>query len=152
MPAPTGPFLPIVEVIPIEPNLTWEEFCSDPLKLFKSFSEHFAVEAKILQSSTPTYSSPDTPPPEERSKLWIKTSWPYGIGYLIGGEYQMDYGMSKYPVGIPFLERDINLTPAKDYITKMNADEIQQGGLWATGSSGVNKYNWYIFQPPTITI
>ncbi len=41
----------------------------------------------------------------------------------------MDYGMSGYPVGVPFMQEDSKMVPMPDYVTKLGDSEINKYGL-----------------------
>lgn len=143
-------FLRLVLLNVKEPFLKWEDFCTDPKSLFEAFSQYYAVEAKFLENIPSIIISEDVPTPEDRSKIWIKTSAPYGIGILIEGEYQMDYGMQGYPVGTPFLHSSIS--PLIEGLTKLTSQEITDYGLTDTVSGAKKRMSWYLFIPPTISV
>lgn len=144
--------LPYLAIVPIknaiEEGVTWEDYAADPLKLFADFARFFAVQASSVNDNI--IRSNDVPLAKDRNKLWIKTSWPYGIGALIDGVYKMNYAINGYPVGVPFMAYPI--VPAQDYIREMGAQELQDAGITDTKSDAVKRMKWYIFQPPEINI
>lgn len=145
--ASTDLFLPLVALKPSEPNLTWEQFCSDPIKLFEEFANRYIVDANALKSSVAAVKNDNIPEPVDRGKIWIKTSWPYAIGVVIDGKYKMDWGLSGYPANTPFLWKEANISPVPGFIHKLTSDEIAAYGIADTTGSDEEKLSWYIFEP-----
>lgn len=145
--ASSDSFLALVPLSPKEPNLTWEEVCSDPMKLFEEFARRFVVDAKSFKSLVLAVKNDNVPEPSDRSKIWIKTSWPYGIGIVIDGTYKMDWGLSEYPVDTPFLRKESDMEPLKEFVRQLTSDEIANYGLTNTSGSHKDKMKWFIFEP-----
>jgi hypothetical protein len=146
-------FLKLTTLKPIEPKLTWEEFCSDPMLLFKAFADIYIVDASELKSNVQIIKSATTPPAGSRTAIWVKTSWPYAIGVFVDGKYQMNYGMTGYPVDIPFLKKDKDmLPPLKAYVSKLTDNEIAAYGFQNTTGSDPEHMSWYMFSPPPIEL
>ena len=138
-------FLRLIPLNPIEPFLSWEDYCENPSMLLAKFAELYGVEAKFLSDIPSISISGDVPPPEDRSKIWIKTSKPYGIGLMIEGKYQMDYGMNGIPVNTPFLHKDFNVLFLG--LRKLTSQEITDFGLTDTVAGAKKRMAWYIFEP-----
>lgn len=142
-------FLKLVALEGIEPLKTWETFCESPDALFKEFASRFAVDAGDLNTVS-IIKSTNIPGPENRSKLWIKTSWPYGIGVAIGGVYQMDWGLSGYPANTPFLHAEITDIPGPELIKIPDSDLVSYG-ITNTVPGAEDRMFWYLFTPPEIS-
>lgn len=148
-------FLKLIALKAIDPNLTWENFCESPIKLFEGFTEHFGVEAKFLDNLPQVIVTAKTPSANDRSKLWIKTSWPYAIGVFIDGEYKFDYGLSGFPVGIPFLYLFTPAVPIPAGVEEISAADLVLFGMTNTNTDitvATKRKKWYIFQPETVTV
>lgn len=144
-------FLKIVALRSIEPNLTWEQFCQKPYLLLKAFAENFAVEGKFLDNLPAILFSSETPQAADRSKIWIKTSKPYGIGVFIDGAYQMDWGMSNLQANVPFLANPNDVDPNIQGLGIMSDEDITQFGIPQTTVGAGTRYRWYMFKPGEIT-
>lgn len=145
-------FFRLTMLKPIEPNLTWEEFCRSPMLLFSKFADMYIVDASELKSDVQILKSATIPPADSRTAVWIKTSWPYAIGVFTDGKYQMDYGLSGYPVNTPFLKRDKDMVaPYKEHVSKLTDVEIANFGIQNTTGNHEDHMSWYMFQPPAIT-
>lgn len=145
--ASTDLFLELTPLEPKEPNITWEDLCSDPMKLFKEFARRYIVNANSLKSSTAAIKSDNIPEPVDRGKIWIKTSWPYAIGVVIDGTYKMDWGLSGYPANMPFLWKESKMSPVPGNIHKLTTDEITAFGIVDTTGTDPEKLSWFIFEP-----
>lgn len=133
---------------------SWPKFLNCPSILFKYIADHFFVSIKDTDLPIGVIISDDVPSGSNRRKLWMKTSWPYGMGFLIEGQYRIDYGITGFPVNIPFLHKEIE--PAYDYVNKLTEEEILTYGLSNMKPSDSDDYtqimHWYIFNPPEISI
>jgi hypothetical protein len=100
------------------------------------------------------YVSDNIPPPEKRGSIWIKTSYPYGIGILGDGEWRMDYGMNNFPVGTPFLFNPAEYPAIPGGIRIFSSTDLEKMGIadTETGSAVTNRHRWAIFEPDKITI
>lgn len=130
----------------------WPQMCNDPLVFLKEIAKRLFVSIDPNRISDNTIISPSIPGAGDRSKLWIKTSWPYGVGFIANGEYQMDYGASGYPVGIPFLHQSISPKPA--YVTELGDLKLKEFGMeeMQTKTTATKRMFWYIFEPPAIPV
>lgn len=144
-------FLRLTPLKPIDPAVKWEDYCTDPMLLFKAFSSFFVVDATELKSTIPLIRSSTRPSADQRNAIWIKTSWPYGIGVFIDGAYQMDWGLSGYPENQPFLMKpaDIGATLPGN-VTKLSDAQITEFGLTKTTGEHANKMEWYLFTPADV--
>jgi hypothetical protein len=130
----------------IEPfPTTFKGLCDSPLSLLsfilKSIVFSVDVENKIIiQEEKPTGA--------DKKLLWIKTSWPYGIGMMIEGEYKMDYGMCGFPVNTPFLHASI--AQSYDGLKKLTDSELGEFGIAPTTGTSANKMFWYLLTPPNL--
>jgi hypothetical protein len=142
-----------VEVLKdIELSSSWPQMCNDPLVFLKEIARRLFVPIDTDKISENIIISPNIPSAENRSKLWVKTSWPYGVGFIANGEYQMDYGASGYPVGIPFLRQSISPKPA--YVTELGDLKLKEFGMedMQTKTTASKRMLWYIFEPPAIQV
>ena len=142
-----------VEVLKdVELSSSWPQMCNDPLVFLKEIARRLFVPIDTDKISENIIISPNIPSAENRSKLWVKTSWPYGVGFLANGEYQMDYGASGFPVKIPFLHK--NILPKPAYVTEVGTLKLKEFGMESmeTNSEAPNRMFWYIFEPPRISI
>lgn len=138
--------LRIEEINGIEPIPSWGSLCKTPQTLLTEIAKRL-VAVGTLQD-TNLIISDKVPTSKERRKIWIKTSWPYGIGYVIEGSYQMDYGMTGLPVNIPFLHTEFQNTLG--FVRILSSSELEGYGIADTNTSAPNRMRWYIFQPPQI--
>jgi hypothetical protein len=145
--AATDLLLQLVALEPKEPNLTWEDLCSDPMKLFEEFARRFVVNGNDLKSVVGVVRNDNIPEPKDRGRIWVKTSWPYAIGVLIDGGWKMDWGLSGYPANTPFLWKESEMDPVPGFIHKLTSDEITNYGLTNTSGSHEDKLSWWIFEP-----
>lgn len=144
-------------VIPINdgnPWPTWQSMALDPESLTKEIASRLMIQADEMSESI--FISDDTPPQGEREKLWIKTSWPYGIGKLIAGKYRMDYGMSGFPVNVPFLRSDKSFgTSLPPSLRKLTPEEVLMRGLprlQDPEGQTTDRHSYYIFSPAEVNI
>jgi hypothetical protein len=129
-----------------EPIDSWESLCKDPSTFLNELTRRLIAVGNI--SFPGLVISDDVPPASDRGKVWIKTSWPYGIGKTIEGSYKMDYGMSGYPVGIPFLKEEIR--PLKTGLSQLTPNQLNEYGIQNTSDNATKRMRWYIFNPPEI--
>jgi hypothetical protein len=141
--------LPLKALTPKEPESTWQEFCSNPMRLFEAFAERYVVDASQLKDSILSVKGDNVPEPADRAKIWIKTSWPYAIGVVIDGTYKMDWGLSEFPVNTPFLYLPSNMEPVPEFVHLLSSQEISDFGLTdtSTGGGSDKRLRWYIFEP-----
>lgn len=137
-----------------DPELTstWPEMCNDPRIFIREISKFLFVsidQDSILENIIISSSVPDA---EHRGKLWVKTSWPYGIGFVADGQYKMDYGCSGFPVKIPFLHKEIN--PKPEYLEQIGSLQLKEYGMenLQTNEDATDRMLWYYFNPPTINL
>jgi len=145
-------FLPIVPIDGIEPEYTWEDYCQDPAKFLREFANNFTVKATALAGNSSLYQSQDIPPVTERDKIWVKTSWPYGIGIFIDGQYQMDYGASGMVPNTPFLSPLSRFTPNPGNVNLMSDQQIADYGMQNTSGNPATRMRWWIFEPEAIEV
>lgn len=136
----------------IEPILSWGELCKNPSILIAELAKRFFVSIDKDQIFENIIISSTIPSSDNRSKVWIKTSWPYGIGIIADGEYKMDYGMSGFPVNIPFLHKEIVTKPA--YVEQIGSITMKEYGIedFQTKEGASKRMLWYMFNPPRITL
>lgn len=132
-----------------EPMPAWNSLCKDPTSFLNEIASRLGLEFDILFESV--IISEKVPEASDRKKLWVKTSWPYGIGKLIDGRFQMDYGMSGMLPNIPFQASVANFDPPKDFVRKLSDVEMKEFGLFnAADDKAVKRMPWYIFEPQEI--
>ena len=145
---PEAPFLPLVLLKPLEEDITWEEFESDPRLLFAAFAKFYAVKGNTINDNIVKSDYPPTS--KDRGKIWCKTSFPYAIGAFIDGEYRMDYSISGYPVNTPFLHERFD--PKVEYISEIDATSLSDYGITDTKQDAKKRMYWHIFEPPSINV
>jgi hypothetical protein len=134
----------------LEPIESWTSLCKDPTSFLNEVASRLVGAYDIDDAQVVV--SDKVPPPSDRNKLWIKTSWPYGIGKVIEGFYQMDYGMSGYMPNIPFQQQESLAEPLKGFVRKLTTEEVKNFGLFlADASKAATRMNWYIFEPEEIS-
>jgi hypothetical protein len=134
----------------IEPIPSWNSLCKDPTTFISEIASRLALSYDLVFESIVI--SEKVPEPSDRSKLWVKTSWPYGVGKLIEGKFQMDYGMSGMLPNIPFQASADLFEPARDFVRKLSDVEVRDFGLYSADSAkAINKMSWYIFEPNEIS-
>ncbi len=132
-----------------EPISSWASLCKDPTTFLSEIASRLALSYDIVFESIVI--SEKVPEPSDRSKLWVKTSWPYGVGKLIEGKFQMDYGMSGMMPNIPFQANDETFQ-VRDYVRKLSDEEVRNYGLYAADKEKAkNRMSWYIFEPREIS-
>ena len=138
----------------VEPIDSWQSLCRDPNTFLTEVASRIIAVGTF--STDTIVISDKTPAQTERRKIWIKTSFPYGIGFLIEGSYQMDYGMSQYPVNVPFLKKASDMDPLPAYTREIPSSEITAFGLPKLGDKATENtsrlYRYYIFEPSEITL
>lgn len=129
----------------------WNSVAKNVESFVSEIAARLVVDADEVSDTT--IASDKVPGAGDRTKIWIKTSWPFGIGVLIEGQYQMDYGMSQYPVRIPFLKLESEMTTLRDRVRKLSTEEIEAFGLpkLQTGTDVTNPVAYYIFEPNPIS-
>jgi len=133
----------------LEPIDSWASLCKDPNSFLNEVASRLVLSYEIDHENI--IISDKIPPPSDRGKVWVKTSWPYGIGKVVEGKYQMDYGMSGYPAFIPFQQSDLIIKPLKGFVRELTGSEIKDFGLFlADITKAPNRMNWYIFEPEDI--
>ena len=130
----------------IEINDSFKGLCEGPKQLLTCILEHIIFESDI---ETNVIIKDSIPNGIEKRSLWVKNSWPYGIGMLIDGEYRMDYGMSGYPVNIPFLHSTIS--PIPEGLRQLSDGDLADYGIANTTTTAYNRLFWYLFEPPSLT-
>jgi len=132
----------------IEPIDSWTSLAKNPTSFLEEVASRLMLSYSIESESIVL--SDNVPNASDRSKVWIKTSWPYAIGKVIGGAYQMDYGMSGYVPNIPFQSSDL-IEPLRAKVRKLSDTEIKNFGLYsAPEEKATLKMHWYIFEPDQI--
>lgn len=129
----------------IEPTATFKGICDGPLALLNYILSNIIFEADVENN---IIIKEDKPKGEEKRRLWVKTSWPYALGMLIDGEYQMDYGMTGYPVNIPFLHAPFDYL--REGVRALGDGDLADYGIGNTVVTAENRMLWYIFEPPAI--
>jgi hypothetical protein len=133
-----------------EPITSWNSLCKDPTTFISELASRLALSYDIISDSIVI--SEKVPEPSDRSKLWVKTSWPYGVGKLIEGKFQMDYGMSGMLPNIPFQASATLFEPARDFVRKLSDVEVRDFGLYSADvTKATKKLSWYIFEPNEIS-
>ena len=143
--------LPISVTQGIEPLEDWSHI-STPEQLLAEISKRLFVKAVIDSDSVVI--SDKVPTSGDRSKIWIKTSKPYGIGKLIEGSYKMLY-FNGHPVGTPFLASDSFMSPLTENVRKLSEQEVIDYGLPKLQNEDKdkvkNRHSYYIFEPKEIS-
>ena len=130
----------------IEPSSTFKGLCDGPKQLLQFILANTIFETDIENK---IIIKDNLPVGEEKRSLWVKTSWPYAVGMLIDGEYQMDYGMCGFPVNTPFLHSKISLF--KDGVRQLGDGDCSDFGINNTITTASKRMFWYIFEPPSLT-
>lgn len=155
MPSDTEPtkqqFLQLMVKEDAEPIQNWASLCKDPITFLTEVATRlvafgtFSTDVIIISDKIPAAT--------DRRKFWIKTSWPYGMGFVVEGVYQMDYGMSQYPVRTPFMKLPSDIDPLPGFVREIDSSEILQYGIppIRDKETTTNPMKWYIFEPPAIT-
>lgn len=130
-----------------EPIPSWDNLCRNP----DVFLTEIATRLVAFGSFDPDsiIISENVPSSSDRTKIWIKTSFPYGIGFLIEGSYKMDYGLSGLPVKVPFLAlaTDERLDPLPARTRILSSSEISDYGIPKISDKATNPMSWFIFEP-----
>lgn len=136
----------------VEPDPKWPQMCNDPMIFLQEIAKRLFVKIDPNSLSQNIIISQGIPQAKDRGKLWIKTSWPYGVGFIANGEYQMDYAFTGYPVNTPFLHSTINPTP--QFVSEVGDIRLKEFGMEAlqTTSTAKNRLRWYIFEPERIVV
>lgn len=136
----------------VEPEPKWPQVCNDYKLFLVEIAKRLFVKIDTNLLSESIVKSDIIPQASDRGKVWIKTSWPYGIGFVANGEYQMDYSFTGYPVNIPFLHKDISPLPA--HLSEVGDLLLKDYGMedLKTKTTAPKRMKWYIFSPPQITI
>lgn len=136
----------------IEVKASWPQMCNDPVIFFQEIAKRLFVSIDTNRLLQNIVISSSLPKEEDRGKLWVKTSWPYGIGFVANGEYQMDYGPSGLVQNTPFLHREFNPTP--QYVSRLGDLQLDRYGMknLNTEQDTPERMYWYIFEPPIISI
>ena len=142
--------LPIKVSNNIEPFDSWPDICKSPAVFFNEIAKRLYVDVDVNSIGSNVIISPSIPKAEDRGKLWIKTSWPYGIGIVSNGEYNMDYGMCGYPVNVPFLHKEISVKPS--HLEVIGSVTLDEYGMKDLDTKGTGRFLWYMFTPPKIIL
>lgn len=135
----------------IEPYTQWPDICRSPNTFFIEIAKRLFVDVDVSQIGSNIVISPTIPLSKDRSKVWVKTSWPYGFGIVADGVYKMDYGMSGFPVSIPFLHKQFTVKPA--YVEEIGSLALAEYGMKNIDTvDAKNRFLWYIFNPPVFTL
>lgn len=132
-----------------EPIPDWTSLCRNP----ETFMNEVAARLLAVGNFSPDsiIISPTVPSNTNRLKIWIKTSFPYGIGYVIEGSYKMDYGMSGMPVDIPFIRKKTLMSPMPGNTRRITDAEATTMGLpKLQGEDATREVSYYIFEPAEI--
>lgn len=140
--------LSLIQNNDIEIPSSFKRVCDEPKSLLAFIARYLFIELPSEVKSLFVISE-KTPHGEDRSKIWIKTSFPYGIGKMIDGEWKMDYGLSGYPVGMPFIHSSIS--PLLEGMRELSNADITNYGLPPLSSSSSEKMYWYMIDKPDLT-
>lgn len=125
---------------------SFKGLCDGPEQLLNFIIQHLSLSVNLINNYI---AQEETPKGEEKSLVWIKTSWPYGIGKNIDGEWRVDYSMSGFPANIPFLSVGMETIP--QYVKRLSDSEVALYGLPQTVSSSPQRMYWHILTPPELT-
>jgi hypothetical protein len=122
-------------------------------EILELVAEHLYFENDDSENAK-VYVSDNTPPPEKRGSIWIKTSYPYGIGILGDGEWRMDYGMNDFPVNTPFLFNTEAFPAIPGGVRIFSSTDLEKMGITdtASGEAATQRHRWAIFEPGKITV
>ena len=95
------------------------------------------------------YIGEKAPKGKDRGKIWIKTTFPYGIGKLLDGEWRIDYGMFGYPVNTPFLHKKLSVLP--EGMKELSDADLDTYGIPKSTSTSTDKMFWYLLETPDQT-
>ena len=124
----------------------FKSLCESPSALLSFIIKSLSFS---LTSDNNFIKSEEKPTGKDKNLIWIKTGWPYAIGYYIDGEWKMDYSISGFPVNIIFLHPPIN--PLKEGITMLTDSVLESYGMGNTVATASARMRWYIFSPNQIT-
>ena len=120
-------------------------------EMLKEISTRLHVKVEGSSNTDNFYISETKPPPDKRSSIWVKTSFPFGIGIIADGMWAMDYGLSGYNSGQIFL---FNYKAAQGIIPGgvrlLTEDEITEYGITDTNNEKADRLRWAIFEPGDI--
>lgn len=119
-----------------EAQKSWEDITT-PYQLLLYIAQFLSVNLQELSTLDEIVNGES--PPSDKTKIWIKTSDPIGIGLPVAGSYKMIY---QYPVNIPFLwMNDLDSIPGS--ARPLNDGELDQAKLEKPDE---DKANWIIIQ------
>lgn len=132
-----------------EPIPNWQSLCGSPEAFLTEVASRMVAVGEFNSDSI--IISDTIPSTSNRRKIWIKTSFPYGIGYVIEGSYKMDYGMSGMPVNIPFIRQKTLMDPMPGSTRRITDSEATNLGLPKLQGEEANRsVSYYIFEPAEI--
>lgn len=89
---------------PGESICRWNE---SPETLLAKLVQHLVVPADKINKKSFFVYSPAQPGAEDQSKIWIKTSAPYGIGFFAGGLWNVAYSIPPGLISIQSTGQDL---------------------------------------------
>lgn len=132
-----------------EPIKDWASLCKDPDTFLKEVANRLVAKGSYTPDGI--IISDTVPSTANRRKLWIKTSQPYGIGFVVEGSYKMDYGMSGMVPDTPFLRVKTLMDPLPNNVRTISDSEATTLGLpKLQGDIATRQVAWYIFEPAEI--
>ena len=134
-----------------------DQKCIDPKmsldSLIKEILSRVSVKLEGEMNNGLIYISDSKPPPDKKGVIWIKTSEPYGIGIVVNGVWNIDYGLSGRNDGEVFLfnyQLAGGIIPAG--VRLLNDTEIEEFGLTDTDGEKEKRLRWAIFAPEKIEV
>ncbi len=125
---------------------SFKGLCDGPEQLLNFIIKYLSLSTNLVNNFI---ESDETPKGDDKKLVWIKTSFPYGIGKHIDGEWQVDYSLSGYPANIPFLSLPIaNLKPG---LAALTVAELDAYGINSPVATATQRMYWYILRPPALT-
>jgi hypothetical protein len=126
-----------------ERALSWESF-PHPNALLQWLVQHLFVNTAKIQTSSQIILSAAKPSAADATKLWLKTSEPYAIGFVAGGSYKMFW---QFPDTSPFLWTKTNQGLPQG-VTQLTVSELTKFSL--SNPANLSNGFWVIFRPPAI--
>jgi len=136
--------IPLQVIDSIEIDDDWKDVCDK--KHLLSFIAKYLIGTIDQSKLDKVIISDEKPRGADKSKIWVKTSWPFGLGFLANGEWQIIY--TDYPQNTPFLSKEIY--PLRDFLRKLSSDDLVAYGITDTKPDAKDRMYWYIFEPEPI--
>lgn len=118
------PNLPLRVATAVEPITDWSYF-NTPQELLLWVARMCSVDPNQVAVFQEIYAGSTEPTGDDRGKLWIKTTPPYGIMVFNGSNYEPIYS---YPKNVPLLWTQ-SPTEFPSYLSRLSESELDDYGL-----------------------